>query len=157
MVAIATEIGKKLNLSGRELQNLEYAAILHDLGKIAIPDKILHKRKELTKKEYEKIKKHHQIGEEIIRSIHFLSSAVPMVLYHHERFDGLGYPYGLKGEEIPFSARIIAIADVYQALISDRPYRKAFSKEESLRIIEEGLGIQFYPKVVKAFLEIMGK
>lgn len=154
MVSIVIEIGKKFNLSGRDLEDLEHAAMLHDLGKIGIPDSILHKEGKLTQKEYEKIKKHPELGAEIIRNVHFLNGVVPIVLYHHERFDGLGYSAGLKGEDIPLGARIVAVADVYQALVSDRPYRKAYNAEEALTIIREGAGTQFDPEVVKVFLEI---
>ena len=153
-VSIATGIGKELNLSGRTIENLKHAAVLHDLGKIGIPDSILHKKGKLTKKEYEVIKKHPQIGAEIIRAVHFLRELVPMILYHHERYNGLGYPAGLKGEEIPLGARIIAVADVYQALVSDRPYRGAYSKKEAIKIVKEGSGTQFDPKIVKVFLAI---
>lgn len=155
MVSIAVKIGRKLNLSEGEIENLKHAAMLHDLGKIGIPDNILHKRSKLTKKEFEKIKKHPLIGAEIIRSIHFLNGIAPIVLYHHERFDGLGYCAGLKGNEIPIGARIVAVADTYQALISDRPYRKSYKKQEALDIIRESSGTQFDPKVVKVFLELM--
>lgn len=155
MVSIVTGIGKKLNLTKRALEDLQRAAILHDLGKIGIPDNILHKDGRLTKKEFEEIKKHPKLGAEIIRNVHFLNGVVPIVLYHHERFDGLGYTCGLKGRAIPLGARIVAIADVYQALISDRPYRKAYSKKEALKIIEEGSGSHFDPEIAKVFLEIM--
>ncbi|HAH21090.1 MAG: hypothetical protein A2Y00_00340 [Omnitrophica WOR_2 bacterium GWF2_43_52] len=155
MVSIATEIGKDLHLSSEEIDMLQHAAILHDLGKIGIQDKILHKRSSLTEKEREKIKRHPQIGAEIVRNIHFLKEIVPMILYHHERFDGFGYTSGLKGKEIPLGARIIAIADVYQALISDRSYRKACTKKEALKIIEEGSGTQFDPEIVEVFLKTM--
>lgn len=154
MVSLVTEIGEKLNLSSSEVEVLKHAAILHDLGKIGIPDNILHKNGKLTKKEYLRIKSHPQIGAEIIRSIHFLSEVVPIVLYHHERYDGLGYSAGLKGKEIPLGARIVAIADVYQALTSDRPYRRAYSQEEALKIIEEGSGSQFDPELVIVFLDL---
>ncbi len=152
MVAIAVMIGKALNLSNDEIQNLERAAILHDLGKIGIPDNILHKKSKLSKKEYAVVKKHPQIGAEIIRSIHFLKEVAPIVLYHHERFDGMGYSSGLKGNEIPLGARIIAVADVYQALISDLPYRKAYGKQEALKIIADSAGTHLDPTVVKTFL-----
>ena len=157
MVSIVTEIGRKLEFPDMEIENLTQAVILHDLGKIGVPDRILHKKGKLTAKEYEKIKKHPQIGAEIIRSIHFLSDVVPMVLCHHERFDGLGYSSGLRGEEIPLGARIISVADVYQALTSDRPYRKAYAKKDALNIIKKGSGTQFDPKIVKVFLSIMRK
>lgn len=157
MVSIVIQIGKELKLSNKEIESLKHAATLHDLGKIGIPDKILHKRTKLTKKEYEKIKKHPQIGAEIIRCIHFLESVVPAVLYHHERFDGKGYAKGLKGKDIPLAARIISVADVYQALTSDRPYRKAFKEEEAMKIVKEGMGTQFDPDVVKSFIRTIEK
>ncbi len=155
MVSIVTEIGKKLNLSSNIIENLRHAAVLHDLGKIGVPDDILHKKEGLTIEEYEIIKKHPQIGAEIIRPIHFLKELIPIILYHHEKYDGKGYPDGLKGEEIPLGARIVAIADVYQALIADRPYRKAYSKKEALEIIREGSGTQFDPEIVEVFMEII--
>jgi diguanylate cyclase (GGDEF)-like protein len=155
MVAIVTEIGKRLNLSDNTIETLKHAAVLHDLGKVGIPDSILHKRKSLTKKEYEIIKTHPQIGSEIIRPVHFLKDLAPIILYHHERFDGLGYSEGLKGKEIPLGARIIAVADAYQALISDRPYRKAHSEKEALKIIREGSGSQFDPEIVDSFMVIV--
>ncbi|MDD4954941.1 MAG: diguanylate cyclase [Candidatus Omnitrophica bacterium] len=155
MVSLAVAIGKKMNLSGKELDDLKHAAMLHDLGKIGIPDDILLKKGKLTDAEYEIIRKHPQIGAEIIRHIHFLKDVAPIVLYHHERFDGFGYCAGLKGKEIPLGARIIAIADVYQALTSDRPYRKAYSIDEALKIIKEGSGTQFDPEIVDVFFEII--
>jgi len=155
MIAIVTEIGKRLNLATDTIENLKHAAVLHDLGKVGIPDSILHKRKRLTKKEYEIIKTHPQIGSEIIRPVHFLKDLAPIILYHHERFDGSGYSEGLKGKEIPLGARIIAVADAYQALISDRPYRKAHSEKEALKIIKEGSGSQFDPEIVDSFMVIV--
>lgn len=155
MVSLVVAIGKKLNLSENEMDNLKHAAMLHDLGKIGIPDEILLKKEKLTDDEYAIIKKHPQTGAEIIRHLHFLKDVSPIVLYHHERFDGLGYCSGLKGKEIPLGARIIAIADVYQALTSDRPYRKAYSIEEALKILKDGSGTQFDPEIVKVFLEII--
>ena len=153
MVSIATALGKELKLAKEEIEILEHAAMLHDLGKIGIPDKILQKKGKLTKAEYEIIKKHPKIGAEIIRSIHFLRNVAPIVLYHHERYDGLGYSSGLKGDDIPLGARIIAVTDVYQALTSDRPYRKAYSKSDALKIIKESSGAQLDPDIVKVFLK----
>ncbi len=152
MISIVYNIGRELKLPDKDIENLKHAARLHDLGKIGIPDSILQKKGKLTKKEYDIIKKHPQIGAEIIRSVHFLNEVVPSVLYHHERFDGLGYSAGLKGKEIPLGARIIAVADVYQALIADRPYRKAYSKKEAIEIIKASSGTHFDPEVVNAFL-----
>lgn len=156
-VRFATGIAKGLDMSQDELENIRQAAVLHDLGKVGISDKILHKKSKLTRKEFDEIKKHPQIAADIIRPIQFMHDIVPLVLYHHERWDGKGYPAGLKGEEIPLGARIIAIADVYQALTSNRPYRKAFSRAKALQIIKEGAGTQFDPKIVAIFLKFLKK
>ena len=152
-VYYATETAKGLDLNEQEMLLIEQAAILHDLGKIGISDKILLKKGKLTDKEFELIKDHPKIGADIIRPIQFLKNLIPLILYHHERWDGKGYPIGLKGEEIPLGARVIAIADVYQALTSDRPYRKAFSKQKAIDIITESSGTQFDPTIVKIFLK----
>ncbi|MCM8790995.1 MAG: PAS domain S-box protein [Candidatus Omnitrophica bacterium] len=154
-VKYSTQIARALSMSQEEIDNVRKAAILHDLGKIGISDKILLKRAKLTKKEFEEIKKHPQIAADIIRPIQFMQEIIPLILYHHERWDGKGYPTGLKGEGIPLGARIISIADVYQALTSDRPYRKAFSKKEAMKILKEGAGTQFDPAIVKIFLDIL--
>jgi diguanylate cyclase (GGDEF)-like protein/PAS domain S-box-containing protein len=155
IVYYATEIARALDLSKEEIELVKQAATLHDLGKIGISDKILLKPARLTKKEFEEIKKHPQIGVDIIRPIQFLHSIIPLILYHHERWDGRGYPKGLKAEEIPVGARIVAIADVYQALISDRPYRPAYNQKEAIKIIKEGAGTQFDPKIVNVFLKVL--
>ncbi|MFC1657870.1 PAS domain S-box protein [Candidatus Omnitrophota bacterium] len=155
IVGYATEIAQTLNLSKDDIELIRQAAILHDLGKIGISDRILLKAGPLSKREFNKIKHHPQIGVDIIRPIQFLHSIIPFILYHHERWDGNGYPKGLKGEEIPVGARIVAIADVYQALISDRPYRRAFSKDKAVKIIQGGSGTQFDPHIVSAFLKII--
>jgi len=156
-VYCSTEVAKCLHLSSEEIDSIRQASALHDLGKVGISDKILHKRSKLTKKEFNEIKKHPQIAADIIRPIQFMHDIVPLVLYHHERWDGKGYPAGLHGEEIPVGARIIAVADVYQALISNRPYRKAYTKIKAVKIIKDGSGTQFDPMVVKAFLKILKK
>lgn len=156
MVSLVTELGRKMKLPPEKIKDLEHAAILHDLGKVGISDKILHKRSRLTKGEYEKIKKHPEIGGDIVKPIRSLDGVIPMILFHHERYDGLGYSSGLKGERIPIGARIVAIADAYQALISDRPYRKAYGQKEAIEIIKSGSGSQFDPQVVRAFLKIAG-
>jgi diguanylate cyclase (GGDEF)-like protein len=156
-VKYATDMAKKLRLSSKEIDDIRQASILHDLGKIGISEKILLKRAKLTKEEFEEIKRHPQIGVDIIRPLHFLHDIIPLILYHHERWDGNGYPHGLKGEDIPIGARIIAVADAYQALTSHRPYRKAYAKRRALQIIREDTGTHFDPNVVKVFLEILGK
>lgn len=154
-VRYALEISKALGLPQEEMELVKQAAMLHDLGKIGVSENILLKKTKLTKKEFEEIKKHPQIGADIIRPLQFLHGIIPFIFYHHERWDGKGYPSGIRGEDIPIGARIIALADVYQALISDRPYRKAYSKREALRIIKNGSGTQFDPRIVSAFFEIM--
>lgn len=155
-VHYATEIARELDLPRDEIEHVRQAAILHDLGKIGISEKILLKPAKLTKKEFNDVKKHPQIGVDIIRPLQFLHPLIPLVLYHHERWDGKGYPRGLKTDEIPVGARIIAIADVYQALISTRPYRKkAYSKSEAIKIIANGSGTQFDPYIVSSFLKIL--
>jgi len=151
----ATMIARKLGLTKDEIELIRQASILHDLGKIGISEKILLKKSKLTKEEFEEIKKHPQIGADILRPIHFLRGLIPIIFYHHERWDGKGYPTCIRGEEIPIGARIMAIADVYQALTSDRPYRKAYSKARALKIIKEGAGTQFDPRIAGVFLKIL--
>lgn len=156
-VHYATQLASKLHLPQDDIENIKEASILHDLGKIGISDKILLKKSKLTKKEFDAIKRHPQIAADIIRPIQFMHNIIPLVLYHHERWDGKGYPAGLKGEEIPLGARIIAVADVYQALTSNRPYRKAFSKKAAMDMIRKDSGTHFDPKVVDMFLKLIGK
>lgn len=152
---LAEKVARELKLGDNEIVNVKHAAILHDLGKVGIDESILCKEGSLSAEEFEEIQKHPVIAAEVLKSIHALSDALPAILHHHERFDGKGYPSHLKGEEIPLSARIVSIADVYQALTSDRPYRKAYTKEKALRIITEESGKQFDPMVVNAFLKVV--
>ena len=156
-VQFATAVAKGLNLPKEDVELIKQAAMLHDLGKIGISENILLKKGKLNKKEFEEIKRHPQIGADIIRPIQFLHALIPFIFYHHERWDGKGYPSKIKGEDIPLGARIIAIADVYQALISDRPYHKAFSKEKAKNIIKKASGTQFDPRIVDIFLKIIDK
>lgn len=157
MVKYSTEIGRKLGLADDELEDIKHGAMLHDIGKLGISEEILLKRGKLTKKEFEIIKKHPEIGADIIRPVHFLKDVVPIIFHHHERYDGYGYGSKLKGDEIPIGARIVAVVDVYQALISNRPYRKAYSKREAIKIIKEESGSHFDPKIVKVFLDVLAK
>ncbi|MCX5702165.1 MAG: diguanylate cyclase [Candidatus Omnitrophica bacterium] len=156
-VLYATEIAKALGISGESIENIQQASMLHDLGKVGISEEILSKPTNLTEEEFMKIKAHPQIGADIIRPIQFMQSVIPLIRHHHERWDGRGYPAELKGKEIPIGARIIAVADAYQALTSDRPYRKAYSKEEAIRIIQEEAGSHFDPEIVKIFTEIFNR
>ena len=154
MVSLVLKIGKEIGLNKEMLNNLERGATLHDIGKIGISDSILRKKSKLTPEEYEIIKMHPKIGAEIIRAIHFLKDVVPVVLHHHERWDGKGYPSGLKEKEIPLLARIVGIADAYQALISDRPYRKAYSKKEALEILKKEAGVKFDKDLVDILIRL---
>lgn len=148
-------IGKALKLSEEELKRLEYAALFHDIGKIGIPDNILLKNSKLTEKEYEIIKKHPEMGVNILSSIDFLEGVLPIIKHHHEKFIGNGYPDQLKGEDIPFGARIIAIADTYDAMTSDRPYRRKLSHDAAVEEIMRCKGFQFDNIIVDAFMEIV--
>jgi len=144
--------------------NIELMALsaqLHDVGKIAIEDRILRKPGKLTDEEFIEMKKHTLIGGEIIKQIQektpesdFLDYAYVFAVYHHEKWDGTGYPYGISGEKIPLPARLMAIIDVYDALISERPYKKPFTHEESMKIIKEGSGTFFDPELVKLFMSV---
>lgn len=136
------------------LVNIERGALLHDIGKIGIPEFILRKPGSLTMVEKEIIKEHPLIGYEMLEEFSFLKKASQVVLYHHESYDGRGYPYGLVGEEIPLEARIFSLADTLDAITSDRPYRKAQSFVEAIKEIEKGKGSQFDPQVVEAFLSV---
>jgi len=151
----AIEIARSLGLPSDKIEQIRQASALHDLGKIGISEAILGKESKLTDEEYEAIKKHPQIAADILRPVQFLQNIIPLIFHHHERWDGKGYPSGLKGEDIPLGARIIALADVYQALISDRPYRKALSPDKVIDIIRSEAGAQFDPKIVDAFLKIL--
>jgi len=141
-------IGKALGLSSKELKELKLAAILHDIGKVGIPDSILFKPGRLSDREYGIIKLHSVIGAELLRKIKRFSQFAPIVKAHHERWDGKGYPDGLKAEEIPFFSRIIAVADAYDAMLGDRVYRKAKTKEEAIKELEKCAGSQFDPYIV---------
>ncbi|MCL2069352.1 MAG: response regulator [Oscillospiraceae bacterium] len=146
-------------LSAMDLESLFSSARLHDVGKITVPDHILNKPGKLTDEEFEIIKTHTTEGERTIDQIvsktgateGFLINAKLFAGYHHERWDGKGYPYGLEGAAIPLQGRIMAIADVYDALISERPYKKAFTHEDAVRIIMDGAGTQFDPRIAEAF------
>jgi putative nucleotidyltransferase with HDIG domain len=147
-------LAERLGVGESDLRNLQYGATLHDIGKIGVAGEILNKEGRLTHPEYEKIKEHPLIGDRIIERVDFLQGARPIVRHHHERYDGRGYPGGLKGEEIPFLARVVAIVDFFDALTSDRPYRKAYTVDQTVQLIAEGMGREFDPTVAKEFLQV---
>ena len=150
-------IAQEMNLPDMVVRYIEYAALLHDMGKIGISDTILLKKGKLTDEEQKIIRQHPIIGYKIILPIKYLYPIAPLVLYHHERYDGSGYPEGLSGEEIPLGARIVAIIDAFDAMTSDRPYRKAPSVKTAVEELKKGMGKQFDPKIVKIFLDILSR
>ena len=153
--AVAT--GREMGITGDELRHLWVGALLHDIGKIAVPDDILRKPARLTDDEYEVMKRHPEIGAAIMSRSAFLQPALPAVLHHQERWDGTGYPAGLRGEEISLQGRIIAVVDTFDAIVSSRPYRAGRSPEVALAEIERCSGSQFDPAVVEAFRRALAK
>jgi diguanylate cyclase (GGDEF)-like protein/PAS domain S-box-containing protein len=148
----AVKIGKELNLDNSTLEDIRLAATLHDIGKIMIPERILNKPSSLTEKEFESVKKHSETGYHILRAVDEYVHVADCVLYHHERWDGNGYPRRLKGEEIPLIARIVSIADAYEAITSARPYHKAKSKQEAISELKRNAGKQFDPEIIELFI-----
>ncbi len=151
----AGKIASKINLPNAIVSSIEYAALMHDIGKIGIPDGILLKKERLTKEEMNFIRQHPSIGYKILSPVKFLASVAPIVLYHHEWFNGSGYPEGLSKEEIPLGARIVAVIDAYDAMTSDRPYRKALPVDVALEQLKIGAGKQFDPKIVDIFTSVV--
>ena len=147
-------LAEEIGLSGQQLKALERGALLHDIGKIGISDTILHKPGRLTDEEWKTMRIHPDIGARIVEGIPFLQEALPVIRYHHERWDGSGYPVGLKKEEIPIQARIFAIADVFDALTSKRTYRKKSTAEEAIQYVREQSGILFDPRLVEALTRL---
>ncbi|MEX2415846.1 MAG: HD-GYP domain-containing protein [Paenibacillaceae bacterium] len=150
----ARMIAEKLQWDKQRLSWIEAGAMLHDLGKVGIGDAILNKEGGLSDEEFVEIRKHPVIGVHLIETSAFLSEYEHCIRSHHERYDGKGYPQGLVGEQIPLEGRIIAIADTFDALTSQRPYRKAMSSEEAIRIIQEQAGSQFDPSIVDVFIKL---
>jgi len=154
MVDYAVALGDQLGLSAEEKKHLGYAAALHDIGKIGVHEGILNKSGKLTEDEYTAMKEHPAMGAEIVKGVDFLGPVVPMIYHHQERWDGQGYPGGLKGEEIPVGARIIAVLDTFDAMTSDRPYRKALPMEVAFSELRRCAGTQFDPRVVESLITL---
>ena len=147
-------LAKALKVDKKELIHIRRGALLHHIGNLAVPESILHKQGELTVDEWVIIHLHPFYAYEILEPIVFLRHALNIPFCHHEKWDGSGYPLGLKGKKIPLSARIFAVVDVYDALTNDRPYRKAWSQEKAIEHIKTGAGSHFDPEVVAAFLKM---
>ena len=150
---ISVKIGQAMGLKHDDLKELELAGLYHDIGKISIPDAILDKPGRLTDEEYEKMKKHTEAGYQILKAADEYSNLAEYALTHHERWDGKGYPRKIKEKGIPLFSRIIAVADTYEAMTSDRVYRKKLTKEDAILEIKRCAGTQFDPKIAKVFIE----
>ena len=150
----AAGLARTLGMSGNEIQGVKTAALLHDIGKLAVPEHILSKPGPLTQEEFQKIRIHPQVGAEIISGVPFPYPVAPLILSHHERWDGKGYPAGLKGDEIPLGARILSVVDYFDALMSERPYHKAMSFEAAIGLLEQESGKALDPRVVQTFIEM---
>jgi HD-GYP domain-containing protein (c-di-GMP phosphodiesterase class II) len=153
VTALAIAIGKAMGLAEEDLLILELGTLLHDLGMLVMPEKLLDKPGRLTSAEFDKIKKHAQKSMEMIEGIPFLEKVIPHILYHHEKFDGSGYPDGLSGADIPQSSRIIAVVDAFEAMTRGRPYKELLSTEQAVEEIRKGASNQFDPEVVAAFVK----
>jgi putative nucleotidyltransferase with HDIG domain len=152
---LAVELAKRMGFAGDDLINIEHGALLHDIGKLGIPDAILMKPGPLTEEERKMIEQHPEIGCQIVGDIEFLKDAIPIIRHHHERYDGTGYPEGLKGDEIPILARLFTIVDAYDAQTNQRPYNTILSAQSSLEILRASQGTGFDPRVVEAFIEMI--
>lgn len=153
----ALMIGRQAGLDEDKLENLTYAGYLHDVGKIGIPDEVLSKPGRLTQEEWRLMKKHPIISARILEPVRISEDVKAAVRHHHERYDGKGYPYGLAGDSIPLAARILAVADAFEAMTSDRPYRKALSDEQAVAELVKCSGTQFDPSIVRHFLAALGR
>lgn len=151
----ALAVARKMNLPQKDLKTIEYAAYIHDIGKVGVDLSIIRKPEKLTEEEWRQIIKHPLLGANIAERMEMLRNLSPLIMHHHERYDGKGYPDGLRSESIPLGARILAVADAYEAMTADRPYRRALSKEIAIGEIKKYSGQQFDPKIVEAFLEVV--
>jgi diguanylate cyclase (GGDEF)-like protein len=154
IASIVVSLARQLQLPDAEIDRLRVAALLHDVGKVAVPEDILEKPAALTSSEWRTVVQHPRIGQVILEQAAALKDAVPIILHHHERFAGHGYPYGLRATEIPLGARIVAIADAYDAMINDRPYKRAVSHEQAIAELRRHAGTQFDPELVELFCDL---
>lgn len=156
IATIVTTLGRQIGLPEHEIDKIRVAALLHDVGKVGIPQDILEKPASLTPAEWRSVVQHPRIGQVILEQATTLRDAVPIILHHHERFGGAGYPYGLRGNEIPLGARIVAIADAYDAMIQDRPYKRKISHDAAVEELRAHAGTQFDPELVEVFCDLYG-
>ena len=151
------ELNQTIKIENNFMEDLYIAGLLHDIGKIAVPEAVLNKNGKLNDEEYEIVKKHPLKGVEIVESLEISEQCLAGIRFHHERYDGLGYPQKLKGDEIPIVAAIISVADSFDAMTTDRPYRLGFSKEKAMEEVRRCCGTQFNPVVVAALEELWSK
>jgi putative nucleotidyltransferase with HDIG domain len=154
---MAQSLSREMGWNEEKLWEVKMGGILHDIGKIGVPDAVLNKAQTLTPREFESMKQHPVVGAKILEGISFLTPAVPYVLYHHERFDGKGYPYRLRNDQIPIQGRLMAVVDTFDAMTSNRPYRKAKSFRMALKEIKDCAGTQFDPQIAELFLRAWEK
>jgi HD-GYP domain-containing protein (c-di-GMP phosphodiesterase class II) len=154
---LTVAVAKEMNIPQEKLVDVERGALLHDVGKIGVPDQVLQKPNALDEAEWEAMQKHPLLAGLMVSKVDFLEGALPILMYHHEKFDGTGYPFGLAGDAIPLEARIFAVVDAYDAITSDRPYRAASEPKAALDEIQNHAGRQFDPRVVKAFVRLMSR
>jgi putative nucleotidyltransferase with HDIG domain len=154
VVNYSLRLGRELGLDAEQMRSLEFGALLHDIGKIGVPDSILHKPGALTEEEWREMRLHPLHGQRILQGIEFLEGAARVVAQHHERWDGSGYPLGLRGTQIDLNARIFAVADAFDAVTSDRVYREARSYEAAAAELKDWAGRQFDPEVVATFFNV---
>ncbi|MEK7817269.1 MAG: HD domain-containing phosphohydrolase, partial [Actinomycetota bacterium] len=154
---LAADIASEMKLDKNDIHRIRIAGLLHDIGLVSIPEDVINKRGSLNAEEWNIIRQHSESGESILEHVSSFKDFLPLVRHHHEHFDGAGYPDGLSKYSIPIGARVIAVADAYQAMVSERPYRRAFMLEEAVEKIKAGAGTQFDPNIVKVFLSLIGK
>lgn len=157
VTAVAIEIARELGWSRKQIEILEIGALVHDIGKIGMPDRILHKPEDLTQEEYTQMKQHPIVGAQMLKGVEGLKEVLPYILYHQERYDGKGYPFGLAGKAIPIEGRLLAVADTFDAMTSNRPYRDGLAIEHAIAEIQNYRGTQFDPEIVDALLSVYRK
>jgi len=153
----AAKLAEELRLPEEERMVVRVAALLHDIGKLAVPDEVLFKPGPLTEEEWVQMRQHPSAALHVLGQIRSIAEATPAIVHHHEHFDGSGYPDGLAGEEIPVVSRILLVTDAFDAMTTDRPYRKAMPVEAAVEELERNCGNQFDPRVVEAFLEVLSR
>ena len=157
VTALAEAVARRLGWGEERLASLRLGGPLHDIGKLAVSDAVLRKEGRLDAQELAQIREHPKVGARLLLRVAALRDAIPYVLYHHERWDGSGYPTGKAGEEIPLEARVLAVADAFDAMTSDRPYRRALTRAQALAEVERCAGTQFDPRIARIFLELFAE